>query len=392
MSLDSDRSPWKRVRFGDVVRQIKTTVNPETSGLERYVAGEHMDSDELRITRWGTVGDGYLGPAFHRAFKAGQVLYGSRRTYLRKVAHADFDGICANTTFVAESSDPTVLLPELLPFVMTTETFHAHSIAQSKGSVNPYVNWSDLAWYEFDLPPLHDQRRLADLLWAAEGTLRATQMSLSLGHKVEVKLLKHEFPSDWPTKTVAELGDVQLGQQLHPKYRTGTNIRPYLRVANVGDNCLFLDDVASMDFSDAGAEKFRLRANDILLNEGQSIDLVGRCAMFRGEISDCYMQKTLLRFRAGPAILPAFALAWFRRCFYLRQFSETAKRTTSMAHLTAVRFSAMSMPCPPMEEQLELVRRVEAVGRALKIVGKELRAVQQLRFLLLRSMLERHPS
>jgi type I restriction enzyme S subunit len=151
MNLGLDRSQWKRVRLGDVVRQVKTTVDPRTSGLERYVAGEHMDSDELRIKRWGTVGDGYLGPAFHRAFKAGQVLYGSRRTYLRKVAYADFDGICADTTFVAESLDPTVLLPRLLPFVMTTESFHAHSIAQSKGSVNPYVNWSDLAWYEFDL-------------------------------------------------------------------------------------------------------------------------------------------------------------------------------------------------------------------------------------------------
>jgi len=118
----------RTVKFGDVVRQVKDRVDPETSGLERYVAGEHMDTDDLRIRRWGTIGDGYLGPAFHMRFRSGQVLYGSRRTYLRKVAVADFDGICANTTFVVEPNTPE-LLPEFLPLVMTTEAFHAHSIA-----------------------------------------------------------------------------------------------------------------------------------------------------------------------------------------------------------------------------------------------------------------------
>lgn len=159
-------APWPRVKFGEVVRQVKSKVNPETSGLERYVAGEHMDTDDLRIRRWGEVGDGYLGPAFHMHFKPGQVLYGSRRTYLRKVAVADFEGICANTTFVIESTDTTKLLPEFLPFVMQTDTFHEHSKRESKGSVNPYVNFSDLAWYEFPLPPLNEQARLAALLGA----------------------------------------------------------------------------------------------------------------------------------------------------------------------------------------------------------------------------------
>lgn len=90
------------VKFGDVVRQVKDKVDPQTAGLERFVAGKHMDTDNLHIRRWGDVGDGYLGPAFHMRFKPGQVLYGSRRTYLRKVAVAEFEGITANTTYVIE--------------------------------------------------------------------------------------------------------------------------------------------------------------------------------------------------------------------------------------------------------------------------------------------------
>jgi hypothetical protein len=98
-----DRSQWTRVRFGDVVRSVTNTIDPASGELDRYIAGEHLDSTDVHIRRWGTVGDGYLGPAFIRRFRKGQVLYGSRRTYLKKVAMADFDGITANTTFVLET-------------------------------------------------------------------------------------------------------------------------------------------------------------------------------------------------------------------------------------------------------------------------------------------------
>src|SRR5690348_4529240 len=189
----SSNDGWTRVAFGDVVRQVKDVVAPETSGLRRYVAGEHMDTDSLRIRRWGTVGDGYLGPAFHMRFRRGHVLYGSRRTYLRKVAVADFDGITANTTFVLEPKDPNILMPELLPMVMQSEAFAKYSVEQSKGSVNPYVNFSDLAKYQFLLPPVAEQRRRVEVLLATESAIDAfTAAYQSLDH-LRWALLRRTF-------------------------------------------------------------------------------------------------------------------------------------------------------------------------------------------------------
>lgn len=168
MSIKLDRGIWKRVALGDVAAASKEKVDPDSGEVDRYIAGEHMDTDNLKIHRWGEVGDGYLGPAFHRRFHPGQVLYGSRRTYLRKVAVAEFGGVTANTTFVVETEDCSILLQEFLPFIMSSEPFHAFAMQESKGSVNPYVNWSDIERYEFNLPPLDEQKRLADLLWAVE--------------------------------------------------------------------------------------------------------------------------------------------------------------------------------------------------------------------------------
>ena len=202
------------VAFGDVVRQVKDKVDPEASGLERYIAGQHMDTDDLCIRRWGGIGQDYLGPAFHMRFKPGHVLYGSRRTYLRKIAVAHFAGITANTTYVLESRDPDVLLPGLLPFIMQTEPFHEHSKRESKGSVNPYVNFSDLAWYEFALPPLEEQIRIAGVLQAAEANCAALVSARTACREAYQAICKRLFVEERErraTATVADVADVQNG-------------------------------------------------------------------------------------------------------------------------------------------------------------------------------------
>ncbi|WP_181383336.1 restriction endonuclease subunit S [Streptomyces sp. NWU339] len=352
---------WRTVRFGSLVRQVKDSTNPVQDGLERFVAGEHMDSRQLHITRWGEVKGSSLGPAFHRRFRPGQVLYGSRRTYLRKVAYAEFEGVCANTTFVMESADPGELIPDILPFLMMADSFHHHSKYWSRGSVNPYVNWPDIAKYEFLLPPPPEQRRIAELLWSFERASRAKAAALEAARQAELTALAELYDeSEWPVRRVDEVGEVQLGMKREPKVHQGSDLRPYLRVANVGDDELFLDDVLEMNFAPSAFAKYALRPKDVLLNEGQSLEYVGRAAMYRGEIEDCCFQMTLLRFRASDEVLPEFALGWFRRCQRLGAFARVAKRTTSMAHLPAGLLSAQPIPVPPLSVQQRVVERLEA--------------------------------
>jgi type I restriction enzyme S subunit len=212
MSNKTFKPGWRWVRFGDVVRQCKEKADPETSGLERYIAGDHMDTDDLRLRRWGEIGSGYLGPAFHIHFKPGQVLYGSRRTYLRKVAVADFEGICANTTFVLEPKRPDELLPELLPFLMQTEIFNAFSVKNSKGSVNPYINFSDLARFEFALPPMDEQKRLLAGLLRFEECLESEESLSDTAEKLRHSLMIDHFEASYSEyRKVSEIGKWHSG-------------------------------------------------------------------------------------------------------------------------------------------------------------------------------------
>jgi type I restriction enzyme S subunit len=166
-----------------------------------------------------------------------------------------------------------------------------------------------------------------------------------------------DIPDTWAWCAVEEAGEVQLGRQRAPQHHAGENMRPYLRVANVFEDSLDLSDVKSMNFTPKEFKTFALRAGDILLNEGQTPDLLGRPAIYNDEIEGCCFQKTLLRFRSQKGILPQFALIVFRHFMRSGRFKREARITTNMAHLTQVRFVVMEFPVPPKAEQAEIVRR-----------------------------------
>ena len=151
------------VSYSEVTEKIMRKIDPITYGIEKIVAGENLESEDFKIRTWQKIGEGYLGPAFHVLFKPGDILYGSRRTYLKKVALADFEGVCANTTYVIRAKG-NLLLQDLLKHIMLSERFTKYSIGVSKGSTNPYINWKDLDNFTFQIPDLQTQIEIVKVL------------------------------------------------------------------------------------------------------------------------------------------------------------------------------------------------------------------------------------
>lgn len=168
-----------KVKFSDVVNNIKVNIDREHNPYNHYIAGDHMDTEDIHLRRKGSFETDDVGPAFTRLFKIGQILYGSRRTYLKKAAIADFEGITANTTFVFESRDESIFLTKLLPFLIQSNSFTEWSVKKSKGSTNPYVVFSDLANFEFELPELKIQKEYEDILWKIDNTREAYRNLIS---------------------------------------------------------------------------------------------------------------------------------------------------------------------------------------------------------------------
>lgn len=388
MSENGRRQSWTRVRFGDVVRQVKENVESETSTLTRYVAGEHMRTDNLRIRSWGTVGDGYLGPAFHRRFHAGQVLYGSRRTYLRKVAVPDFDGICANTTFVCEPSDER-LLGRLLPFVMQSEPFHAHSVSVSKGSVNPYVNWSDLAPFEFSLPDLAEQCRIAQLLEAGERTLTAYEDA-----EDALSTASAAFVDDFMAQPEHEASTVELDALVDNERPVAYGIlKPGRDVAD-GVPCIAVKDypagellVGALQRTSAELDeeyaRSRVRPGDLLLSIRGT---VGRLAVVPDELPHGNVSRDTARIALRPSIDRHFVLAMLRSRRLQREMrAKTVGLAVQGINLRDVR--RLAIPMPPSHARSEFLERYEALGEAKDELASAAQRAREMKSHLLAHLL-----
>ena len=169
-----NREKWSVIRFDQMAECLTVRVEPSETTLERYVGLEHLDPETLKISRWGTPSD-VIGEKLH--FWPGDIIFGKRRAYQKKLAVADFEGICSAHAMVLRAR-PEIVLPEFLPFFMQSDMFFERALSISVGSLSPTINWGTLAKQEFPLPPLDEQRRIAEILWAADEVITKNLVTL----------------------------------------------------------------------------------------------------------------------------------------------------------------------------------------------------------------------
>ena len=153
-----------RYRFDQIAMNSTAKKRPEDSDRERYIGLEHLDPGTLEVTRWGAEvtpkGDKLL-------MEKGDVLFGRRRAYQKKVGIAPFDGIFSAHGMVLRPR-AGVVDPGFFPFFISSDVFLGEAIRVSVGSLSPTANWKDLKVLEFNLPSLDKQRELAGILSEAE--------------------------------------------------------------------------------------------------------------------------------------------------------------------------------------------------------------------------------
>ncbi|MFN9934194.1 MAG: restriction endonuclease subunit S [Cyanobacteriota bacterium] len=221
--------------------------------------------------------------------------------------------------------------------------------------------------FPVSLPSTSEQQKIADCLSSLDELIAAQAQKVEALKTHKKGLMQQLFPregealprlrfpefqdaGEWEVKRVDEYGTVLAGKAL--AVNAPGPLRPYLRTKNVLDGLIDLSDVLKMPMTDAEFSRFEILDGDVLLNEGQSLELVGRASMYRGEFRErCAMQNQLLRFRAFPATCEEFAAQYFRKCQKDGTFANVATKTTSVAHLGSSRFSALELAWPSLPEQ-----------------------------------------
>jgi len=379
-SLKTDMAPpqssslpngWHIVRFGDVAKKISDIVDRKNCDLDHFVAGEHMQTDDFRIKEWGTMDNGYLGPAFNHKFSKGQILYGSRRTYLRKVSIPHFDGVCANTTFVIEPTGDD-LIPELLPFVMQSAGFNEQSIRMSKGSTNPYINWKDIACYEFAVPEKKEQRRIATTLWATEDCIVKGERFVAAAEQAKQVLMRELFskgighfkfkgikwignvPEGWHIIKIKDFTTVIRGASPRPKgdsrYYDGPV--PRLMTEDVTRDGMWVHaEIDSLTEDGAKLSRFLKKGSLVLICSGGK-ETVGLPGLLSHDacIHDGFLALTKIN---DTVANEEFLYYWF--LYYQKTMEQIATHGCAFINLTTDIISNLTITLPPLQEQRQIV-------------------------------------
>jgi len=227
------KSGWQVVRFDEIARNISERVEPAKTDLKVYVGLEHLNPQSLRITRHGVPSD-VKGQKLR--VRPGQIIFGKRRAYQKKVAVADFDGICSAHAMVLEAV-PGKIIPELLPFLMQSDMFMDRAVAISEGSLSPTIKWKALAMQKFPLPPIARQKEILEVLEKVEEaytlTINLLEKCTQTKNVFSVNIYDRKKNCCMKTKRLEELSSkIQDGTHFSPKtkpvgvkYITSKNIK-----------------------------------------------------------------------------------------------------------------------------------------------------------------------
>jgi restriction endonuclease S subunit len=344
-------------RFDQLADQINKRVMPDEADVERYVGLEHLDPDSLRIRRWG---DPSEVESTKLRFEPGDIIFGKRRVYQRKVAVADTDGICSAHAMVLRAKPDTVL-PEFLPFFMQSDLFMERALSISVGSLSPTINWKALAKEEFLLPPIQEQARLVETLAAHRAAFESLQ-------ELEDRLagVQNAYVEDLLKLRFKNASVLKVKQLLTEGPRNGKS--PSAAEGKGGFQSVSLSAVSNGQFDPEGcikfveiehddAKPFLVKAGDVFAVRGNgNRNLMGKVGISTKSYNDLIYPDLLIRLRFDETvILKEFAVAQWNHPSVHARLAARAKSSNGIWKVNGQDIRAHSLVVPSIDEQKEIV-------------------------------------
>lgn len=379
-----DRKGWKRLPFGAFADNINERVEPADAADEIYVGLDDIDPGSLHIRRWGK-GSDVIGTKLR--FRKGDIIFGRRRAYQRKLAIAEMDGICSAHAMVVRAKQDMVL-PEFLPFLMTSDRFMNRAVEISVGSLSPTINWTTLRHEEFDLPPVEQQRRIAKVLRAVDDVLVAHERvinRLKPAKQAQIDDLL-SAPTGVASNSHARLDEVasmQNGRPFPSDEYQNDGVR-LIRPGNLAsDGTLDWSLSATVHLPQRFLEEnsgWFIGPDQVLINlTAQSLEegFVGRVC-FTGPDDKGLLNQRIGRFVLDERILPKF----FFRCLQTTRFRSLVENRcegSKIRHLYFRHLEDFVLSVPDQSRQQMFIEKLDAVDLSMKAARQNRIAALSLR-------------
>lgn len=358
-----------RYRFDQIAENSTAKKKPEESDRDRYVGLEHLDPGTLEVTRWGAEvtpkGDKLL-------MKKGDVLFGRRRAYQKKVGIAPFDGIfSAHGMVLRPKAD--VVDPMFFPFFISSDIFLDEAIRVSVGSLSPTANWKDLRTLEFDLPSPGKQRELAGILSEAESLKgHYRKMLTTCDDAVKSQFVEMFSDGGFPRRSLSSLS-TSMQNGLSPS-KAGIHRAKVLTLSAITQGSFdesawkegaFKDD-PSLDKRVSGGCYYVCRGNG-------NRSLVGTGEFAPSSIPDLVFPDTMIEVRVKQGeVLPAYLTIAWKQPFTRDQIERSAKTTNGTYKINQKALGEVEIPVPSLSLQQEFASFVAEVDKSKFAIQKAL--------------------
>ena len=384
---------WEVTRLGDVSKQRNEIVQPGQERNDKFVGLEHLEKGESRIKGYG-LASGVISSKFR--FFARDILYGKLRPYLDKAVIADFTGICSTDLLVIDQ-DKKKVQPNFLMYIIHSPNFISHAISTTSGTNHPRTSWNAIAKFKFPLPPLLEQKKIAEVLTtvdqaiekvdeAIEKTQRLKKglmqelLTKGIGHKEFKDTEIGRIPKEWDVVKILELGKIVTGgtpSTSNNTYWNGTI--PFITPADIkGDKYIYQTE---RNITSEGARKIGiiLPTNTVLVVcIGSTIGKTG--VTYRESVTNQQINAIICNGEVNGDYV-----------YYAITFrSDSLKAFSGVAAVPIIKkslFEQFKIPLAPLSERQKIAEILSAVDERLELLRTRKERLEKIKKGLMNDLL-----
>lgn len=351
-------------KLGDIAFERKETCKDDKDNYP-IVGLEHLIPEQVILTEWDQTSEN----TFTKLFRAGDILFGRRRAYLKKAAVAPFDGICSgDITVIAAKED--VLSPRLLPFIIQNDMLFDYAVKMSAGGLSPRVKWQNLKDFIVVLPDMEKQEELAELLWSMEYTKRAyRKMIAQTDELVKTQFIEmfgdpQDNPKGWHVCTLNDVMKASASNGFFAKPKD------YCEDGNAGIICV--GDVVNRKYSNISSlrranasekefAKYHVEYGDMLFCRSSLVkEGIAKASIVpKTEATDLLFECHVIRIPLDmEMVIPEFMQAYSTTDYFRQQMMDKSK-TATMTTIGQKDVITGIIYVPPLELQMEFVNFAE---------------------------------
>jgi type I restriction enzyme S subunit len=380
-------SNWQTKALGDLVTDPITYGIVQPGGFTKN--GILLIRGKDYMQGWAGEGEFFrVSPELHDQYKRSKVTKGdlllSIAGYVGEVAIVpNWIGEANITQTTARiRCNEEILSSRYLLYFLQSDNGREISKKFSKGSAQSGLNLADIAKFEIPLPPLPEQKKIAEILSRIDTTiaqLKLKAQKLDALHFSLAEALFEALHRDGEPSALQEFAEIRTGIAKNSSDEGDMAELPYMRVANVQDGYLDLSEIKTINVDKSRVARYLLQKGDVLINEGGDLDKVGRGVIWHGEIRDCLHQNHVFAVRCSDRLMPEFLSLLLRTSYSKNYFLGCAKQTTNLASINSTQLKSFPIPLLSLSAQKEFINHIMSINKSISSVSKKISSLTAMK-------------